>query len=620
MSNTHLIIIDYESYYGKGCDIRLLGTSQYVAHSEFEVLCMGYQTASMQQAKMLRGKQIDEFFKRLKKLQRKGDKIVLCAHNMYFDGYVAYYHYRFHADFYLCTLSMARPLHGSYMPLDLDTLGQHYQLGGKVKDVLSKWRNVRWEDATLEMRRELLYYGRIDVEQCKGLLGKLAPQIPRAEIDIIDLTLRMFIEPVLEADANLAERIISSEREIKIAALEAADVEHKTQVTSDKQFAELLAERGFEVPMKWSEKQEKEIPALAKADLPFQRMQNSNDPKLRKLIDARLRNKSAINETRAQSFVNRSKAPVPIFLTYCGAHTMRWGGGDKFNPQNLPRDGDLRKCLRAPDGYKLVIVDAAQIEARDNATFSQQWDLVDEFAAGIDVYASFASGIYGFEVNKKDHPDERFVGKTGILGLGYQCGAWKYQNMLEVGAMGPPIKIDVVEAERVVANYRQKYYKIKDTWWQLQSMISTLLPGKHKPVEFRGLVFEPNGTVLMPNGLRLHYPGIDFDVNDWGSADFNYRPWDGKYKKFVTKKLYGGLLLENIIQCRSRIMTAGHMMELAKYYKVVMMAHDEIVMCVPDKKAEACLKDALEIMAIPPRWNENCPLEGEGKITEAYEK
>jgi DNA polymerase len=245
---------------------------------------------------------------------------------------------------------------------------------------------------------------------------------------------------------------------------------------------------------------------------------------------------------------------------------------------------------------------------------------MEEFAAGVDVYASFASDIYGFEVNKNDHPNERFVGKTGILGLGFQCGAWKFMNMLQAGMMGPPIDIEAQEAERVVSTYRQKYYRIKNTWWELQNMISTMLPGRHDPVEFRGLVFEPGGTLLMPNGLRLHYPGLDFDVSEWGTAEFTYRPWKAKYKKFTTEKLYGGLLLENIIQCRARIMTCTHMMELARFYRVVMMAHDEIVMCVPNKKAKACLKDALEIMSIPPRWNENCPLAAEGHITQEYMK
>ncbi|NTV41647.1 MAG: hypothetical protein HGA61_05265, partial [Candidatus Moranbacteria bacterium] len=30
-------------------------------------------------------------------------------------------------------------------------------------------------------------------------------------------------------------------------------------------------------------------------------------------------------------------------------------------------------------------------------------------------YSEFASTVYGYPVNKKDHPDERFIGKTAVL-------------------------------------------------------------------------------------------------------------------------------------------------------------------------------------------------------------
>jgi len=618
MSRLQLVTIDFETYFGTRCNIKSLGTSQYVGHPDFHVHCMGYKTPKMKRAAILRGRNINEFFERLRTV---ADRVVLCAHNVYFDGYVAALHYGFHPSRYLCTMAMAKPHYGQYMSTSLETLCQHLGIGdGKMKDVLPKWRNKRWKDMPREDCIEMARYCQLDVELTEQLLRHLAPLMPREELDLLDLTIRLFTEPAFVVDTEKAQAIIEEEQTLKREACKSAGVE-ATQLRSNDQFAGLLRAEGVEVPMKISPTTGKESYAFAKADLSFTALLEHEKERVRKLVEARITNKTSINETRAKAMLDRSKSPVPIYLGYCAAHTFRFGGGDKFNAQNLPRDGRLRACLRAPDGYKIVSADASQIEARDNAVFSGQWDLVDEFAAGVDVYCSFAEDIYGYPVNKNDNPDERFVGKTGILGLGYQCGAWKFQNMLEVGAFGPSVVLDVADVQRIVDTYRTKYYAIKDTWWQLQKLIPVLLDSDRDPIEFRGIVIEPGGTVLMPNGLRMHYPGLSYELNpEWNTAEYTYYPYDTRFKKVVPKKLYGGAWLENIIQCRCRIITASHALRLSRHYKVVLLVHDEIVMCVPEKKAAACLRDAIEIMSEPPDWNPKIPLAAEGKITDFYVK
>src|SRR5690625_4136301 len=599
-----IFVFDYETYYGTGCNIKSLGTSQYVGHEEFEVICLGVKEFGKPETKVLMGDEVGELFERFKELQRRGEKVLLCGHNMHFDGYISSYHYGFIPDYYLCTYSMARPILGQDMPLDLDTLSKHFGGPGKIEDTLDEWRNLRWEDATTKQRQEMVKYCLQDVQECERVFKGLAPDVPKLEMDIIDLTIRKFTDPVAVVDVDLAEQIIAEEQEAKRKALAKVGVDDPTVVRSNPQFAALLEEHGYEVPMKWSEKQAKEVPAFSKSDLPFQRMQNSDDPFLRDLINARLVNKSSINESRAKAFLMRSGGPVPIYLRYCAAHTMRWGGGDKFNPQNMPRDGKLRNCVKAPEGHVFVIADASQIEARDTAVFSGQEDLVESFRAGNDVYAEFAQDIYGYPVNAVDNPLERFVGKTGILGLGYGCGRDKFHSILTTGGLGPPVDIEPRESAKIVELYRSRYYNIPATWRELQGMIAAMLPEAGNEIEFRGLVFKP-GKILMPNGLHLNYPNLYYTVGRFGTAEFFYRPWNGRYKRIVDEKLYGGLLLENIIQCRARIMTAEHMMILSKYYRVMMMAHDEIVMCVPTSQADQCLRDALEVMSIPPRWNES---------------
>src|SRR5690625_7213498 len=105
-----IFVFDYETYYGTGCNIKSLGTSQYVGHEEFEVICLGVKEFGKPETKVLMGDEVGELFERFKELQRRGEKVLLCGHNMHFDGYISSYHYGFIPVYYLCTYSIARSL------------------------------------------------------------------------------------------------------------------------------------------------------------------------------------------------------------------------------------------------------------------------------------------------------------------------------------------------------------------------------------------------------------------------------------------------------------------------------------------------------------------------------
>ena len=84
----------------------------------------------------------------------------------------------------------------------------------------------------------------------------------------------------------------------------------------------------------------------------------------------------------------------------------------------------------APEGYTIVEADSSQIEARVLAWFAGQNDLTAAFAKGEDVYVKMASRIY--QCDEEDvTKDQRFVGKTTILGAGYGMGAEKFGIQLK---------------------------------------------------------------------------------------------------------------------------------------------------------------------------------------------
>jgi DNA polymerase I-like protein with 3'-5' exonuclease and polymerase domains len=230
----------------------------------------------------------------------------------------------------------------------------------------------------------------------------LADGFPQKELKIIDLTLRMFIDPVLELNLPLLESHLESVKDKKARLLTAAAADRDSLMSNDK-FAELLTRLGVSPPRKISARTGKEAWAFAKTDEEFKELLEHPDPRVQTLVGARLGTKTTLEETRTQRFIDislRGKLPVPI--KYYAAHTGRWGGEDKINLQNLPRESKLKSAIVPPDGHVMIDCDSSQIEARTVAWLAGQDDLVTAFDKGKDVYKIMASAIYTVTIEEVD--------------------------------------------------------------------------------------------------------------------------------------------------------------------------------------------------------------------------
>ena len=227
-----------------------------------------------------------------------------------------------------------------------------------------------------------------------------------------------------------------------------------------------------------------EVPAFAKSDAFMEKLQDYQEGddetnfKVQTLAAARLSHKSTIEETRAERFLNIAKLPwqshqplLPVPLRYGGAHTGRLSGEWRMNLQNLPRDqrkSSLRSALVAPPGFRIVAADLAQIEARIVACICGQHKLIEKFKNSEDVYAWFASQLFNKPVSKETHPNERFIGKTAILGLGYGCGHGRFFQMVTSQARQYGIDISGLfngdTARKAVDAYRSIFPKIPSAW------------------------------------------------------------------------------------------------------------------------------------------------------------
>jgi len=411
----NLITVDFETYYDRDYSLSKITTEEYIRSDLFEVIGVSVKVNN-QETEWASGTHTQ--LKRWLQDSFDWKNYLVLAHNTLFDGAILSWRFGIEPRGWLDTLCMGRAVHGVEVGGSLKALAERYRLGEKGTEVVNAL-GKRLVDFTEE---ELARYGDYcinDVELTYNLFHKMAKSFPKQELKVIDQTLRMFIDPVLELDGDMLQQHLIGIKKMKDDLLTLSGVD-KAELMSNDKFAELLRSCGVEPPMKESPATGKQTYAFAKSDEEFKALAEHDDPKVQALVSARLGTKSTLEETRTQRFIDISKrGSLPVPIRYYAAHTGRFGGDDKINMQNLPSRGNnankLKKSIIAPEGYTIIDADSAQIEARVLAWLAGQDDLVTAFAEGKDVYKKMASAIYGkpeFEISK----DERFVGKTTILG------------------------------------------------------------------------------------------------------------------------------------------------------------------------------------------------------------
>ncbi len=656
LNGLNIVTVDFETYFDGDYNLRKQGieTSTYVRDERFEVLCVGIRTARAKQAKAVPGHRAATELNCI-----DWSKTALLGHHTHFDGLILAHHFGIKPRYYLDTLSMGRALHGNDIPGDLDSVAKHWGHGGKSVDVLPKVKGMRRGDIPKELFDELLYYCANDVDITADVFRDMMRHgYPDDELDIIDNTVSLFTEPVTDIDRELAQSELERERAKRdelfrkvyqehTAVREAVDAklnENRERETAGKKLrkddidsvpelvaknlnskdklAELFSAMGVEPPVKPSPTHpDQRVYAFAKNDLDFQALRAHSDPQVRELAEARILASSNIGEERAIKLLERSESGMrfPVYLRYCGAHTMRWSGGDGVNMQNFPVEGrkgaesKLRKCFMAPPGMQMVAVDSAQIEARVNAWFCGQESLLQALAdPNREPYCEFSSELYNRTITKSD-TEERHVGKTSVLGLGFGMGPDKFQLTLATGAMGPPVYLSYEMCQKAVNLFRTENPYIQLRWQQLQKLIQAcLMQGQVKTLA--SVVTLMKGRIEMPNGLALHYPGLRMEPDE-ENRGMNYV----YHKRGNPKsKLYGGLLDENCVQCLARIILGEQALEIAKHYRIVTLTHDEVVFIAPTNKAKKALEFATDVMRISPEWAPELPLDAEGGYAKRY--
>jgi DNA polymerase len=616
-----ILNIDFETYYDRAFSLSKMTTEEYIRDPQFETIGVAVKR-NEEETVWFTGTNAQT--KRWLQ-QWDWDNSVAVAHNAMFDMAILNWRYDIRPKRIADTLSMLRAIDGPHAGNSLARAVERYGLGEKGDEVINALGKRRLDFTDEDMAR----YGEYcinDVELTQKLFEALAPLVPVSELRLIDLTIRMFTEPVLVLDKSILAAHLDNVQAKKEELMAKLNYD-KSELMSNPKLAELLEFHGVSPPMKVSAKTGKAAFAFAKSDEGFKALLDHPNPQVQAIVAARLGVKSTLEETRTERFVaiaDRGLLPVP--LRYYAAHTGRWGGDDKVNLQNLPRKSPLKKSMLAPEGYVFIDCDSSQIEARTLAWLAGQDDLVEffdknnaEVAAGVekadmqyDPYKIMASEIYGVAVGDIVD-DQRFVGKTTILGAGYAMGATKFQMQLKTFNVDMPIE----ECKHIITVYRNAYPMIPKLWEQGDKALEALMSTRTAQLgEHEALLVDMFG-IRLPNGMYLRYDNLRKEPDKKSGRDqFVYDVKKGR--AVIPTRIYGGKLIENVCQAVARIIIGEQMLMVARKYRVVMTVHDAVGVIAPIEEADKARAFVEACMRMRPKWAPTLPLNCESKIGASY--
>lgn len=624
--------LDWETYFDDEYTLKKMTTTAYVRDARFQPYGASVRWNKDKKSRWMEWAKLKPY---LKSLDWKNT--ALLAHHAHFDGLILTHHVGVKPAYYYDTISMGRALYHMDTGASLNALAQHLEIGQKVDDYL-----LKAERNPTRAQLKKLGEGAIrDNDLMWAMFRIMLEEFPSDELDLIHYTVKCYTEPMLQVDKakalKLHESVVRKRKKLLKTVSGAKRFTEegyqvlKKQLNSRKVFPEMLRKLGVEPPLKisptWIKKPREERDdskkytyAFAASDLSFLALREHPNEQVRNLVEAKLLCSSSIHETRPLRMIEHADPALTIYLNYWGAKTTgRWSGADKMNPQNLGRDGELRGAILAPKGHKLVVGDSRAIEAVMNAWFAGQWDLLEQFRdpalkkRGEDPYTIMASSILGRKITKRDAKD-RFVGKVTLLGAQYQMGASKFQYTCETGALGPPIVLPQEMYKRIIDTYRSKMTAIVAQWWRFNDMLPKMMV-PHFTERYRDAITFMHEGIELPNEMWLQYPNLRYKMMEDEHGNLKN---DVVYHNYT--RIYGGKTVEHVIQAGSRVVFGEQFLQIADLHRMVLLSHDEIVLCVPDRKVNQAKHDLLEALRWNPAWCKDAPLDGEVGVFDKYVK
>ena len=216
------------------------------------------------------------------------------------------------------------------------------------------------------------------------------------------------------------------------------------------------------------------------------------------------------------------------------------------NMQNMPAHDEwgYRKAFRASKGHKLVVADYSQIELRVLAHFSGDLTMIEAFRSGVDLHSTTAKKLFDLdcpvEEVKEKYPERRSFAKTINFGIVYGMSA---------KALAEQVGVTEHQAEQFIKNYFYNFFMVKG-----------FIEQTRKFAQYYGYVPTMSG--------RKRW----LDLNDY--------KW---VRQSVNTRIQGSaadIMKKAMIELYRKLQTLGDEAH------ILLQVHDEIVVEVPENKAE----------------------------------
>jgi DNA polymerase len=344
-------------------------------------------------------------------------------------------------------------------------------------------------------------------------------------------------------------------------------------------------------------------------------------------------------------------------ILFHGAHTGRWSG-KLIQPHNFVRGllsiteqeaviaalalGDpdvmelvwagpldaisqvMRSFITATTGKHLFVADYAAIEARVLAWLADEMNILKALAAGKDVYRMMAASLYRVPLEAVTQ-EQRRIGKSMVLGCGFGLGHVKFVDYCERNE----ITITEEFSREAVNAYRETHPATVRYWATVQRAFVRAVQRKEETRLPHGVAIGWErgwAYITLPSGRRLWYwnPKVEQEKDEKGEPAFDRNGLPRLSISYADTphsrdKLYGGKLVENIVQAVARdIMANGMQRAEAAGYPIVSTVHDEVL--AERTLGQGSIGDYVSHLCALPAWARGCPVKAEGEVMLRYRK
>ncbi|AVO24309.1 DNA polymerase I [Xanthomonas phage XPV2] len=273
-------------------------------------------------------------------------------------------------------------------------------------------------------------------------------------------------------------------------------------------------------------------------------------------------------------------------------------------------------------GCVLVVADLSGIEARKGPWLANDEGMLVEYEQGIDGYKVEAATIFDLPDADAVTSDQRQIGKITRLSLQFGGGDGALDNMAKAYGLELPEEL----RRKIVWTYRESHPALS-TWWsclEFATLMALDQPGRAVTVPI-GRGFCTNATFVrdavalrmeLPSGRAISYHNARLILEPGASAPIAvYDKPNG-----VVETLDRKILSNNMTQGLARDLFWEAMLSVAPVEQIVHHVYDEVILEVPEDRAELRLKQLEARLSKAPLWAPGLPLGAEGFVSPYWRK